>query len=214
MTRARRLAAAWISASALLLGTTTVAAAAHAQPRATSEATRSVAPTAARRMTSVILLVSGCNGCSIQVQRGISSTSKVHPHLPDYWNGPSGTVRNGRVVLRVPTAWSPGMSFTLRAPWELFRDFVPNIVTRAAGHRPGSTLSATQGSRVRAATACWAGTTRSSVTFHVRVSRFWTQGITQKGWASRSWFSPALASVGALQATTDGTIGNQEAFYC
>lgn len=173
-------------------------------------------PAATATTTAVVLKVRGCNGCTIGVQRAISFDSTTKPHEPSYWNGPSAKVRNGRAVLRVPTAYTRGMSFTLNASWEVNRNAEPNIVTRIAGKRAGQRVSGRAVARARKATACWAGTTRSKVVLHVTVKRFRAKGlgIDVYGWASRSYMSPMVRSVAPLQSTSDGTLANQEAFYC
>jgi hypothetical protein len=208
---------AWIVTgllSAGLLVAPALPAAAVVPDRVPASVPRSL-PAATATTTAVVLKVKGCNGCTIGVQRAISFDSRTKPHQPEYWNGPSTTVRNGRAVLRVPTAYTRGMSFTLIASWEVNRNAVPNIVTRIAGKRAGQRVTGRAVARATKATACWAGTSRSKVVLRVTVKRFRAQGLGgEYGWASRSYMSPMVRSVSPLQATDDGTLANQEAFYC
>lgn len=199
-----------------LIASMLIAASAVPAAAAVPDRVPAAVPSTTATTTAIVFKVKGCNGCSIGAQRAISYNSTTKPHQPDYWNGPSATVRNGRAVLRVPTAYTRGMSFTLIAGWEVNRNAVPNIVTRIAGKKAGQKVSSRAVARATKATACWAGTTRSKVVLRVTVKRFWAKGlgINVYGWASRSYMSPMVRSVSPLQSTDDGTLANQEAFYC
>lgn len=179
-------------------------------------ATLVAAPTAQSAGTTTITFkVAGCNGCTIGVQRAIESGNPhgIQPATPDYWSGPKAKVRNGRVVLRVPTDYTAGMSFTIAAPWEGGTGFVSNIVL---GSRvpTGSTVTPAQQLATRRATACWAGTTKPTATIKVSIARVLVQGYEAKATAASAWASPTVATVGPMSRSVKGILGNQEAFYC
>jgi hypothetical protein len=171
----------------------------------------------ARPTTNLVLTVRGCNGCVIGIQRAIAATSPARPKRPQYWDGPSGTVRKGRLVLRVPTRDTAGMSFTIRTPWEDdVTNAVTNIVlgypTRSAGSRVSVRAARTAGR----ATACWAGTSHPRARFHVRVRKIHARTLEGKpGQAPLAWASPTKRVLAGTWATTwRGNIGNQDAYIC
>lgn len=205
-------------ATAVLAGGAGGAAPAMAADPATAGAPAPVAvaaaPAAVAR-TEVRFQVRGCNGCTISVQRALSPNSGIQPPMPDYWNGPRAKVRNGSATLSVPTAYTAGMSFVIRAPWETGSfDAVTNIVLGAEGVSPGTRLSAAQIRSTRRATACWAGTAEPSATLRVRVVPTTRRGLDGPSTIPMSWAKPTVDTVGKWFRTARGILGNQDAFFC
>ena len=166
---------------------------------------------AASPTTTITLKVTGCEGCTIGVQRAITggNPSKITPAKPTFWEGTPVKVKSGVATLKVPTANTSGMSFTITAPWQT-ANFVSNIVLGSA--RPaGSTVTSSQQAATTQATACWAGTAKTAVTIKVQVVKASVGGGAT---AASAWATPTVATVGALADTTKGTLGNQEAYYC
>jgi hypothetical protein len=167
---------------------------------------------AASPSTTITLKVTGCEGCTIGVQRAITggNPSKITPATPAFWEGTPVKVKSGVATLKVPTANTSGMSFTITAPWESGTNAVSNIVLGSA--RPaGSTVTSSQQAKTTQATACWAGTAKTSVTIKVQVVK---ASMSGGAIAASAWATPTVATVGPLQDSTKGTLGNQEAFYC
>jgi len=172
-----------------------------------------VARPAAAARTTVTLVVTGCDGCTIGVQRAIDANSTVTPHRPTYWNGRKTKVSAGRATFSVPTAYTAGMSFTISAPWQGGAGFVANIVLgdSSAG---GKQVTPGQAQHRKLATACWAGTASATATIHVLVTRVMVEGYTKPEPTPLAWASPTVPTVGPLGETVSGTLGNQEAYYC
>ena len=166
---------------------------------------------AASASTTITLKVTGCEGCTIGVQRAITggNPSKISPAKPTFWEGTPAKVKGGIVTFKVPTANTSGMSFTITAPWESGTNYVSNIVLGSAVP-VGSAVTASQQAATTKATACWAGTKKTTATITVQVTKAISGGAT----AARAWATPTVATVGTLADTTDGTLGNQEAYYC
>ena len=167
--------------------------------------------------TRITLIVYGCNGCTIGVQRALKPGSTVRPSRPTYWGGVRTVVRNGAATLRMPTAWTPGASFTINAPWMGEFGFMPNVVARYYRYAPRSSVTASQAAAAKAATACWAGTNRSRATIVIRVAKAGpaTDMNGQRRYLPRAWAYPSLYTAGnSWQATSRGIIGTQDAFYC
>lgn len=167
---------------------------------------------AASPTTTITLKVTGCEGCTIGVQRAITggNPSKITPAKPTFWEGTPVKVKSGVATLKVPTANTSGMSFTIAAPWESGTNFVSNIVLGSA-LPAGSTITSSQQAATAKATACWAGTAKTSVTIKVQVAKASLGAGTT---AASAWATPTVATVGTLADTTKGTLGNQEAYYC
>jgi hypothetical protein len=166
----------------------------------------------APRGTTITITVRGCDGCTIGVQRALSGDTTIRPSAPTYWDGRSAKVRGGRVTLSVPTSLTPGMSFTIRAPWEGNTNYVANIVLGSG--QAGARVSEAEASRTRPATACWAGTAAASARFTVEVRPVDVEGIGGRVTGIRAWASPQVATAGPLKSAPSGLLGNQDAFYC
>ena len=172
-------------------------------------------PPTSSKTTMIRLVVNGCEGCTVGVQRGIEfgNPNKIRPARPDYWNGKKADVVNGVVVLKVPTRYTSGMSFTLTTPWEGDTGAVTNIVL-GSSVPTGTTVTTAQALATPQATACWAGTTQPEATLDVQVAQINVEGYSGPTLGSAAWASPTVDTVGPLTATHKGTLGNQEAFYC
>jgi len=177
----------------------------------------SASPTAtAGPQTVMRFVVTGCEGCTIGVQRGLLSNppSAFLPATPNYWQGPTAKVRNGVASFKLPTAWTPGSSFTLSAPWEGNTGGMTNIVLGSGGPS-GQTLTTKQALARKKATACWPGTKKAIETFKVSVARKTMPGMdNQPVVFAIAWTSPTEDTSGVMQPTTHGLLGNQDMYYC
>lgn len=166
--------------------------------------------------TIIRLVVRNCEGCTIGIQRGLLNepATMVEPAQPEYWNGPLAKVRNGVAILSIPTAFTPGSSFTVSAPWESNTQEVTNIALGGVG-TPGRTLTSNQAQSRKQASACWAGTTASSTTINVSVARgtMPSRGKKQAVLAI-AWASPSVAVIGRLSPTVQGMLSNQDMYFC
>ncbi|MDP2288860.1 MAG: hypothetical protein Q8M73_09900 [Actinomycetota bacterium] len=200
-----------VASSTAMLATTSHAATTSPSP------TASATTTAPMPKTTVTLVVKGCEGCTIGVERGLKNepASTVQPSKPDHWDGPSALVKNGFVTLTVPTAYTAGASFTVSAPWEGDTDGMTNIVL--GGKTPPATLiSVARATNRTKATACWAGTQDNQAIIRVTVIRRNLGGMGDKKVVFPiAWASPTVATVGPLTKTLGkGLLGNQDMFFC
>jgi hypothetical protein len=220
-----------ISASAILMSTTAAvalfmcgvglfseipASAATSTPSPAAPLAASSQSSSPGPLTLVRLIVRNCNGCTVGVQRGLKNepTTTVVPAQPNYWNGPTAKVRNGLAILSLPTAYTPGASFILSAPWEGDTGGVTNIALGGRG-AVGRTFTANQAQDRKRATACWAGTTASSSTINVSVTRRTMPGTGNKPAVfAIAWASPSVAVTGSLSPTVHGMLGNQDMYFC
>lgn len=188
-----------------------------AGPGPAAAATTTPAPTAsAAASTTITLRVRGCEGCTFGVERGLQTEppSQVKPALPNDWVGPRAKVRNGVVRLTVPTAYTPGLSFTVSAPWEGDTDGITNIAL-GGGYPTGTSITAKQATSRKKATACWAGTASSQASIDVQVLRRTMPGMMDKSTVyAIAYASPTVPTVGSLTTTFHGLLGNQDMFFC
>ncbi len=161
--RVRGIAAVLATLTAATLATT-----AEGDAHAATRTAGGGAAQAAR--TSLHIHVTGCDRCSVQLYQAIDGR-------PTVWHSAKQKIGSDhRVVFRVPTRRTHGMSFTLDAPWAKGLDHVPNMVTRYRGHAIDSAVKR-QGARAgKHAEGCWAGTSTSGrVQLDFAVSRVRSQ---------------------------------------
>ena len=191
----------------------TTAPAASASPTASAGSTS----TAAASMTTVTLVVKGCEGCTIGVQRGLKNepASTAQPRKPDHWDGPTAIVMHGFATLTLPTAYTAGASFTVTAPWEGQTDGVTNVVL-GGKTPPGTLISVARATHRTKGTACWAGTQDGKAIIRVTVIRRNLAGAgNTKVVFPIAWATPTVATVGPLSPTLGkGLLGNQDMYFC
>ncbi len=169
--------------------------------------------------TKIVFKVKHCNGCRIGVQRALESGTTVRPKRPGYWpkRERSVKVHHGRAVLHVPTRYTSGMSFTIDAPWAAdITNAVTNIVVGYPGVPANARVGKKHARHARHATACWAGTHRAKVVFHLRVAKVRGKVLGGgHGQTPLAWTNPTKRTVpGTANRTWRGIIGNQDAYYC
>jgi len=199
-------------ATAIAAGSLPAALAASESPAPSASA-----GTTAQAQTYVTLIVKGCEGCTIGVERGITDEprSTVTPRKPDHWQGPTSKVKSGVAAIIMPTAYTAGASFTVSAPWEGDTDGMTNIVL-GGGFPTGKAITVPQATHRKQGTACWAGTSEMRTSIHVRVIRRKLDGIgNRKVVFPIAWASPTVATVGPLSPTLGkGLLGNQDMYFC
>jgi hypothetical protein len=204
MTQVRRVRGIVAVAATLLAATLATSAGGDAHAADTRAGAAGTAPT-----TTLRLHFSGCDHCSVQLQRAVNG----QPHV---WTSRQQRIGSDhRAVFHLRTARTRGLSFVLRAPWAGNTGAVSNIVTRYAGHAVDSAVGRDAARHGQKAEGCWAGTTLDSVRlgFHVaRVSAKTLDG--QPTQIPLAYATHTMSSWKPVVKTFKGTIGNQDAFYC
>lgn len=204
-TTRRRPRAAFRGLFALASVAALVAGAASPGEAHPAPAQRQAAP-----QTSLMLVVRGCDRCQVGLQHAIDGEAQ---HV---WTSHRRQVGpDHRVVFHLPTARTHGLSFVLEAPWGGNTGAVPNIVTRYAGHRPGTVVRRVDARHGRRAEGCWAGTGARSARLTFRVDRVGVRTVDgHRAKAPLVYSRRTLPSWKPMVRTYRGTIGNQDAFYC
>lgn len=186
------------------------------------------AATAAAPQTTIKIFVSGCEGCTIGWQRALASDTTVAPGKPNFLAGEQSKVSGGQVTFTIPTKLTQGVSFTITAPWEGDLDYVTNIVlgsdslTGLSAAPAGTKVSTSQAKQRQEGSPCWQGTTKAKAVINVSVAKISAAGVDGKAKAPLAWASPTVATIlpganggdSSPVSLTNGTTGNQEAFYC
>jgi hypothetical protein len=118
---------------------------------------------AADPTTTITFRVTGCEGC---VLRGANT-----PATGDVYNAPKARVQGGVATVTVPTSQTRGMYFAVEAPWKVLINAQPLLVFQYQGQAVGGRTTRPQAIAAKRASACWAGSTASTVELRVVVHR-------------------------------------------
>ena len=179
-------------------------------PVATTATTAALVSPTAARTTTIVIRLHGCRkSCGIGLALGYKGR---------YWRkGATSQTATTYVFKNVPVAYTKGMSFEFSDSAEGFTDAQDNVVVRYQGTMPGNRYTVAATRKLRAASGCWAGTTRPKVVLDVNVAWMREPSFTNPSvfvWVTRTFFSPVLTQLGGYRATSDGSLGNQEIYYC
>jgi hypothetical protein len=163
------------------------------------------AQAAAPETTRVVLDVAGCEGCELAAQSYDDG---------DVWSSKPGTVTDGRVVLRVPTARTEGMSITVRAPWERHVGAVGNVVFRYAGQEPGDPVTPAIARAARKGSPCFPGIDAPRIALDVKVVRAHFPGQGGRATAPAAFTTVGQPTDGNNYRTYDGFSGSQDVVPC
>lgn len=159
---------------------------------------------AAGQHTVIRLSVSGCAGCSIepvQIRNGQVT-----------YAGSTKTVVDGRVRFRVPTGRTRQMTFLLYAPFDTVAQGglpltpVTRFKRKAAGNHVGWTYARAK----RRVSACWAGTSRRSMSNTLVVKKISRNGKTTAG----AFFTRTLPSGPNWWTVTDSSLHSADPSTC
>lgn len=165
--------------------------------------------------TTITLNVTGCEGCVISASQ-FRSTAATSP-TGGVYSSADVTVTNGVAVLTVPTARTAGMYFLIQTPRPARIDAQPLITTQVRGHRAGSSLTRAQQIAGTRASACWAGTTASAVTFAITVNRVLMPSFpngTKRTPVPLARFTPTLKAPGGFGPAYHGVLATQDVWPC
>lgn len=153
--------------------------------------------------TTIVLKIDNCKGCKIQPAQSRDGSSP--------WVGENRLVRKHKVVFRVPSKRTRGLTFVLDDPRPNDLDARPLIVTRYRGQPVGSTVKGAEARKAKRASPCWAGSRRDKVVREVAVRRFET-GKGVRG--TRLWFRKTAQSGRPYSKTFHGVIPVQDLYSC
>jgi hypothetical protein len=123
-------------------------------------------------------------------------------------------VVDGAVTFAVPTNRTPGLSITVRAPWEGATGYVTNVAVRYQGRQPGDKVGFTAARASDRASACWSGTTQDAATIKVRVREVKVQGYGGLVPGTIAWAAVTQDWLRPLVDSRHGVVGTQDLMPC
>lgn len=157
--------------------------------------------------TRIVLNISGCDGCSLAAHSYVDGSQ-------DVWSSKGATVRDGRAVLKVPTARTAGMTVALTAPWEKRVGAVGQLVFRYGGHRAGDKVTTAAAKDAKRGSACFAGTEARRLTLKVKVYRAHFPGTGGRAVAPAAYTVTTQRATGPVDRVYDGFYGAQDVVPC
>lgn len=177
---------------------------------ASVEAASADAPQRAVAKTKVTYKIANCEGCEVSV----GSYQDDGQGGQKFWNGPQKSVQDGSVSFRVPTAYTPGLSTSIRAPWEGQTGYVTQVVMRYKGEDPGTRISSPVARSKSRGTSCWAGTTKDAVTITVVARKVRVGGVHHRVDGTLAFARVTQEWVPWMQRAPKGVLGAQDLPPC
>lgn len=197
-----RAAALMVTAGLLSLGPS-----AGAQPLESVSA--SATPKGART-TTLTITAPGCEGCRIQP----SQYRLDRPMAKRGWSTKARKVKDSVATFTLPTARTRGLTFTVDAPWEGRTGYVAVATVAFAGTEVGDVPTLEEAITYQRATACWAGTSRTTAALTLEAHEVEVDGIDGRVSGTIAWFTPTPASWGPSRRIFDGVNGTQDVIGC
>ncbi len=157
-----------------------------------------IAPSAqaADPMTNVTLNFVGvnCEGCTVSTPAGETVVDMA-------------TIKNGTAILKIATADTAGIYFSINNPKFGDLDAATIIVMQYRGTQEGDVVTRKEAKANKRASACWSGTDQSDVAIKIRLSTVKDKDMSGKSTKSLlSWAQPTLAASGGFMKTNKGRI--------
>lgn len=167
------------------------------------------APAAAQRVetTRVVLAVQGCERCRLRAHSYVEGSG-------DVWSSKPARVRDGRAVLRVPTARTEGMTVAISAPWERHLPAVGQLVFRYAGQEPGDRVTRQDARAARRGSPCFPGIDAPRIRLKVQVVRAHFAGNGGRATGPAAYTVVSQPTYGNQARVVDGFYGAQDVVPC
>jgi hypothetical protein len=157
--------------------------------------------------TKVSVQAAGCEGCQIQLMNGALRSENV-------WGSADKTVAGGSASFSVPRPLTRGISATVVPPWEGTTGYTALIAWRYAGHNAGDPVSFSDARSQTRGSACWAGTSKSSVDIALTVRKVRVQGTTGPTAGTIAYAQVTQPWLPPMMDAGKGVVGSQEEIVC
>jgi hypothetical protein len=158
-------------------------------------------------MTKLTLTAAHCHGCQIGVMNGALRPENT-------WTARLKTMKNGSVTVRVPRNLTKGISTTVYGPWEGNTGYTTVVAWRYAGQKVGDAVPFKTARAATHGSACWGGTTATSLTIPLTIRKVRTGGNTGPtngtiayAKVTQEWLKPRMQA-------DRGILGSQETIAC
>ena len=209
-TTVRRLAVALVGLASVAAGTYGVLPADGAPAGAAGAA--GAATHRSGHRTALTLQMPGCDDCVVQLYQGRGADNPRHSTA---WISREKRVVDEKVSWNVLSRRTPGMSITVRAPWEGEMGYLTTIVMRYRGESVGDHVSFREARSKHRAAACWEGTRRDAVTLPVVVRRVPVEGVSHHRVPGSIAYLPTTTSwLTPMFPVRRGVLGLQDVATC
>jgi hypothetical protein len=157
--------------------------------------------------TKLTLTAANCAGCEIGLANGAARVENT-------WSAGPKKIRHGRVTFRVPRNLTRGITATASGPWEGATGYITMVAWRYAGKKPGDAVSFKSARAASRGTACWGGTTESSLTIPLTIRKVRTGGTTGPTNGTIAYAKVTQRSLKPWMQADHGILGTQEVITC
>lgn len=157
--------------------------------------------------TKVTLQAPGCDGCQVQLINGAFRPENV-------WGSADKTVASGTVSFSLPRPLTRGISATVVPPWEGTTGYTALIAWRYAGHQVGDPVTFGDARSQHRGSACWAGTSDSSVDIALTVRKVRVEGTTGPTAGTIAFAQVTQPWLAPMMHAGKGIVGAQDEIVC
>jgi hypothetical protein len=157
--------------------------------------------------TTVTLSAPGCDRCRVQVMNAARNDE-------NFWGSRDKRVTGGLVSFVVPRPLTRGISATVVAPWEGTTDFTTLVAFRYGGRHIGDHVSFADARTRSRGSACWAGTTKSTLTIALTVRQVTVPGTTGPTAGTIAFARVTQPWLRPMMSAGKGVLGAQDTIVC
>lgn len=161
--------------------------------------------------TSLTFTVEDCEGCEVRLTNARRTLDADVVHV---WSSRPRAVTGGKVVFRIATRRTWGMSVTVKAPWEGHTGYATTVAWRYGGHVVGDTVTLEEAVTKRRASACWEGVRRRNVTVPLVVEEVEVDGVHGRVPGSIAFVPTTSSWLPPMRRVFDGVLGSQDVNIC
>ena len=161
--------------------------------------------------TRLTFTVEDCEGCEVQLTNARRTLDADVVHV---WSSRPRAVTDGKVVFRIATRRTWGMSVTVKAPWEGHTGYATTVAWRYGGKLVGDTVTLEEAVTKRRASACWEGVRRRNVTVPLVVEEVEVDGVHGRVPGSIAFVPTTSSWLPPMRRTFDGVLGSQDVNIC
>ena len=161
--------------------------------------------------TTLTFTVEDCEGCEVQLTNARRTLDADVVHV---WSSRPRAVTDGKVVFRIATRRTWGMSVTVKAPWEGHTGYATTVAWRYGGMLVGDTVTLEEAVTKRRASACWEGVRRLDVTVPLVVEEVEVDGVHGRVPGSIAFVPTTSSWLPPMRRTFDGVLGSQDVNIC
>ncbi|MEZ5098085.1 MAG: hypothetical protein R2731_19605 [Nocardioides sp.] len=159
------------------------------------------------RKVALTLKLDGCATCRVKLVQAVKGRAAV-------WSTTWKKAKKGRVTVRLPRSRTAGLTVQVKAPWEGRPVKTTQVVVAYARKATGATVSAAAATKQKSGSPCFAGTSRSKLTWVVGVRRAKVAARSGLTLGSRAWLVTTREDIPPVLTTPRGVAATRGATKC